>query len=107
MRDPGADSETEGKKAFQPHEGGGLQSDNQLDKAGQSILRLLHKAAGVTEQKNRYTLEMAQKLSHQVHAAETRVADLQAEVEICRERAERAEQWLRKVYAEIENRFLR
>jgi len=67
MRDPGADSETEGKKTLQPHEGGGLQSDNQLDKAGQSILRLLHKAAGVTEQKNRRTLEMAQKLSHQVH----------------------------------------
>jgi hypothetical protein len=107
MRDPGADSETEGKKTLQPHEGGGLQSDNELDKAGQSILRLLHKAAGVTEQKNRYTLEMAQKLSHQVHAAETRFAGLQAEVEICRERAERAEQWLRKVYAEIENRFLR
>jgi len=50
---------------------------------------------------------MAQKISYQVRAAETRVADLQAEVEICRERAERAEQWLHKVYNEIEDRFLR
>jgi molecular chaperone GrpE (heat shock protein) len=84
-----------------------LKGGSQLDKAGQSILRLLHKAAGVTEQKNRHTLEIAQKLAQQVRATENRVAELQAEVEVCRERAERAEQWLHKVSTEIEDRFLR
>jgi hypothetical protein len=107
MQDQTVDGKAKMEKTLQMHEGGDSKSGNQLDKAGQSILRLLHKAAGITEQKNRHTLEMAQKLSHQVRAAETRVADLQAEIEICRERAERAEQWLHKVYNEIEDRFLR
>jgi hypothetical protein len=50
---------------------------------------------------------MAQKLSHQLRAAEQRIADLEGEVERHRDRAERAEQWLHKVYTEIEDRFLR
>ena len=78
---------------------------DQLDKAGQSILNLLHKAAGVAEQNSQHALDMAQKLSHRLSAAEQRIADLEAEVERHRDRAERAEQWLHKVYAEIEDRF--
>ncbi len=87
--------------------GSGSNSDDQLDKAGQSILRLLHKAAGVAEENSRHALDMAQKLSHQLRAAEHRIAELEAEVEAYRERAERAKQWLHKVYTEIEDRFLR
>jgi hypothetical protein len=78
-----------------------------LDKAGESILKLLHKAAGVAEQNSQHALDMAQKLSHQLRAAEQRITDLEAEVERHRNRAERAEQWLHKVYSEIEDRFLR
>ena len=52
-----------------------------------------------------HALDVAQKLSHQLVAAEQRIADLEAEVERHRDRAERAEQWLHKVYAEIEERF--
>ena len=80
---------------------------DQLDEAGESILNLLHKAAGAAEQNSQHALDMAQKLSHQLTAAEQRVADLEAEVEKHRDRAERAEQWLHKVYSEIEDRFLR
>ena len=50
---------------------------------------------------------MAQKLSHQLRAAEDRIAELEAEVAAYQDRAERAEQWLHKIYAEIEDRFLR
>jgi hypothetical protein len=84
-------------------------SDNtdQLDKAGQTILSLLHKAAGVAEENSKYALEMAQKLSHQLRAAEDRIAELEAEVGIYQDKADRAEQWLHKVYTEIEDRFLR
>ena len=80
---------------------------DQLDKAGHTILRLLHKAAGVAEANSQQALEMAQKLSHQLHAAEGRVAELEAEVELYRDKADRAEQWLHKVYTEIEDRFIR
>ena len=50
---------------------------------------------------------MAQKLSHHLRASEDRIAELEAEVTTYRERAERAEQWLHRVYTEIEDRFLR
>ena len=79
---------------------------DQLDKAGQSILHLLHRAAGVAEENSRHALDMAQKLSHQLRAAEDRIAELEAEVTAYQDRAERAEQWLHKVYTEIEDRFL-
>jgi chromosome segregation ATPase len=84
-------------------------SDNtdQLDRAGQTILQLLHKAAGAAEDNSRHALEMAQKISDQLRAAEDRVSQLEAELETYRDRAERAEQWLHRVYSEIEDRFLR
>src|SRR5215472_3629433 len=79
---------------------------DQLDKAGQTILQLLHRAAGVAEENSRYALDTAQKLSHQLRSAEDRIAELEAEVTAYRDRAERAEQWLHRVYTEIEERFL-
>jgi hypothetical protein len=48
---------------------------------------------------------MAQKFSDQLRAAEDRIAELETESATYRERAHRAEQWLRTVYAEIEDRF--
>jgi hypothetical protein len=52
-------------------------------------------------------LEMAQNVSDQLRAAEDRVAELEAEIQSHRDRAERAEQWLHTIYTEIEDRFLR
>ena len=80
---------------------------DQLDKAGQTILQLLHRAAGVAEENSRSALETAQKLSHQLRAAEDRIAELEAHVTAYQERADRAEQWLHRVYTEIEERFIR
>jgi len=80
---------------------------DQLDRAGQTILQLLNKAAGVAEENGRHAMDMAQRLSHQLRAAEDRIAELEAEVASHQEQAERAEQWLHKVYIEIEDRFLR
>ena len=79
---------------------------DKLDKAGQTILQLVQRAAGIADENSRHALEMAQKLSHQLRAAEDRVAELEAEVTAYRERADRAEQWLHRVYTEIEDRFL-
>jgi hypothetical protein len=57
---------------------------DQLDNAGQTILKLLHKAASVAEANSQHALEMAQKLSRQLSAAENRIAELEAEVELYR-----------------------
>ena len=101
--------ESESVVPFAPAAKNAAQSDSadQLDNAGQTILRLLHKAAGVAEANSQHALDMAQKLSHQLRAAEDRIAELEAEVGIYRDKADRAEQWLHKVYTEIEDRFLR
>jgi hypothetical protein len=80
---------------------------DQLDKAGETILQLLHSAAGAAEDNSRQALESAQKLSHQLRAAESRISELEAEIESYRDRSERAEQWLHRLYTEIEDRFFR
>ena len=92
-----------------PFAPGGTSSNggDQLEKAGRSIINLLHKAAGAAEKNSQHALDMAQKLSDQLCAAEQRITDLEAEVERHRDRAERAEQWLHRVYTEIEDRFVR
>jgi hypothetical protein len=83
------------------------QGDNsEVDKAGQTILQLLNKAADVAEQKSRRAIDTAQKLSHQLRAAGDRIAQLEAELAAHQERAERAQHWLQTVYVEIEDRFL-
>ena len=79
----------------------------QLDSAGRAILQLLHKAAGTAEANSRHALETAQKLSSQLEAAKDRIAQLESEVRHYREKAERAEEWLLKISAEIENRLIR
>ena len=80
---------------------------DQLDRAGQAILQQLHKAADVAEENSRHALEAAQRVSHQLRAAEDRIAELEADVEAYRDRAERAEQWLDRIHGEIEGQFLR
>jgi hypothetical protein len=86
----------------------GTRDDNtQLDRAGETILQLLNKAADAAEENSRHALGMAQKLSNQLRAAEDRVTELEAELGTYQGRAERAEQWLHRVYTEIEDRFLK
>jgi cell fate (sporulation/competence/biofilm development) regulator YmcA (YheA/YmcA/DUF963 family) len=78
---------------------------DQLETAGQAILKLLHKAADATEGNRRQALATAQKLSSQLRAAEDRIAQLEAEVQHYREKSDRAEAWLRKISTEIEDRL--
>ena len=88
-------------------EGVAASSDvSQLDSAGQAILKLLHMAAGVAEANSRRALETAQTLASRLRAAEDRIAELEAEVHHYRERSDRAEEWLRKISMEIEDRLI-
>ena len=85
--------------------GASFKDADQLDSAGQAILKLLHKAAGAAEANSRETLETAQQLSSQLRAAAERIAELEAEVHLYREKSEHAEEWLRKISMEIEDRL--
>jgi hypothetical protein len=105
-RSNGEAYESESVVPFAPKNAASNDAD-QLDRAGQTILQLLQKAAGVAEENSKHALDMAQKLSHQLRAAEDRVAELEAEVQLYRDKADRAEQWLHKVCTEIEERFIR
>jgi flagellar hook-basal body complex protein FliE len=80
---------------------------DQLDVAGRSILSLLHKAADASEQNSKEALEMAQAFSQQLKDAEQQIAELQANARHHEDRADRAEQWLHKIYTEIDSRFVR
>ena len=80
---------------------------SQLDAAGEAILKLLHRAAGAAEANSRQALETAQKLSSQLRAAENRIAELEDDVRYYQDRCERADQWLHKIFSEIEERFLK
>jgi hypothetical protein len=77
-----------------------------LDSAGTTIMGLLQQAAGVSEENNRRVREVAHKLSLQLRTAEEQIRDLETDVRYYRERAERAEQWLRQIALEIEKKFL-
>jgi hypothetical protein len=78
---------------------------SQLDLAGQAILKLLHKAADAAEANSQQAFQTAQKLSTQLRAAEDRIAALEVELQLYREKSERAEEWLRKISDEIEDRL--
>jgi hypothetical protein len=83
----------------------GSNDADQLDTAGRTILSLLNKAASVADENSQHALDMAQKLSHQLRAAENRIAELEADVRYYQDRCERANQWLHKIFSEIEERF--
>jgi hypothetical protein len=88
-----------------PREGAGSVAD-QLDRAGQTILTLLDRAAGAVEQNSKQALETAQALSEQLQEAERQIGEFQADVRYHEDRADRAEQWLHNIYTEINSRFI-
>jgi len=90
-----------GQDTTAPMDGG------QFESAGHVILKLLHKAADAAEANSRRALETAQELSTQLQAAHNRIAELEAEVQLYREKSERAESWLRKISTEIEHRLMK
>ena len=78
----------------------------QADVAGNAILTLLQEATSTTEEKNRRVAEIVEKALHHLRVAENRIADLQSEVRLHREKSERAEKWLRRIYDETERLFV-
>ena len=60
--------------------------DGKSDSVGQAILGLLNTASAIAEADARQSLGAAQELSRQLHAAQGRIADLEAEVRLSREK---------------------
>ena len=80
-------------------------SGDPLDKAAQTILGLLNRAAGTAETNYRQAVETTHKLSAQLRAAEDRMRELEAKIRHYEDRADRAERWLYQISVEIERKF--
>ena len=83
-----------------------VNSDDPLDHAGYLVMGMLEQAAAAAAQNCQHAVDVAQKISFKLRAAQDRIKDLQAETAHCQERAARAEQWLMRISREIEQRFL-
>ena len=83
-----------------------VNSDDPLDHAGYLVMGMLEQAAAATAQNCQHAVDVAQKISFKLRAAQDRIKDLQAETAHYQERAERAEQWLQRISREIKQRFL-
>jgi septal ring factor EnvC (AmiA/AmiB activator) len=80
-------------------------SGDPLDKAAQTILGLLNRAADTAETNYRQAVETTHKLSAQLRAAEDRMRELEAKIRHYQDRADRAERWLYQISVEIERKF--
>jgi hypothetical protein len=76
-----------------------------LDDAGRSVMGLLQQAATTAKENCNRALGVAHGISLQLRAAEDRIKELEADLHHFQERAIRAENWLRRISQEIENRF--
>ena len=91
------------ESAIQPPQDNVASMDgDQLD-AGRVILKLLQKALGAAEANSQGA---SQRAEHELHAAQNRIAELEALVEYYRDKSERAEDWLNQILTEIEDRLI-
>ena len=78
-----------------------------LDIAGQNILRLLGRAALMTEENSKNTLQEVHQLLRELRIAQDRIKELEAHLSHYQHRTEHAERWLYQIAAEIERSFFK
>jgi hypothetical protein len=81
-------------------------ADTQLDDAGNAIVTKIRTAADLAHEDCERAMSLAHKLSMELRAGEDRTQQLEAEVELWRDRAMRAEHWLRIIQQEIEEKLI-
>jgi len=91
---------------FAPKSNGRSETGDTLDRAGQAILGLLKRAASAAEANYQQAVEIANKLSGQLRAAEDRMRELEAKVRQHEDRADRAERWLYQISVEMSRNSL-
>jgi len=67
------------------------------EEAGQAIIAKIQKAADLSNENCDRPMKLAHKLSMQLRAAEERINQLRAEIELFRDRGARAEGWLQTI----------
>jgi hypothetical protein len=77
-----------------------------VEEAGEAIIAKLQKAADLSTENCDRAMKLAHKLSMELRAAEDRINQLEAEVELFRHRAVRAEYWLQTIQKEIEEKLI-
>jgi hypothetical protein len=77
-----------------------------VDKAGRALLAMLGKAAGVSNEEYERATILAGRLASELRTSENRIKELEAEVTHFRDRAARAEEWLRRIAGEIESQLM-
>jgi len=77
-----------------------------VEEAGEAIIAKIQKAADLSNENCDRAMKLAHKLSMQLRAAEDQINRLEAEVELLRDRAVRAERWLQTIQTEIEEKLI-
>ena len=75
------------------------------DDAGRCIVALLQKAADLAKADCDRAMDLAHRLSSELRAAEERAREFEAQANQFRDRAARAEEWLLRIYHEVEKKF--
>ena len=81
------------------------QDSDPIDRAAQDVLMTLQRAAQTAQQNTQQAIAVSHKLSVQLRAAEERIRELEGGYWTYKHRADRAEEWLRRISHEIEQQF--
>ena len=80
--------------------------DTQVEEAGQAIVAKIQRAAELANENCDRAMKSAHKLAMELRAAEDRINKLEADVQVFRERAARAEGWLQTIHQENEQKLI-
>jgi hypothetical protein len=77
-----------------------------VEEAGQAIVAKIQRAAELANENCERAMTLAHKLSMELRGAEDRINQLEAELQLFRQRAARAERWLQIIHQEIEEKLI-
>jgi hypothetical protein len=80
--------------------------DTPVEEAGHAIVAKIRRASELANETCDRAMKLAHKLAMELRAAEDRINQLEAEVQLFRDRAARAEGWLQTIYKEIEEKLI-
>jgi exonuclease VII small subunit len=89
-----------------PNETPPRNTGDELDQAAEATIALLQQAANLSNERCDRAMDLGHQLSLKLRAAEDRIRQLQAERDEFQNRAARAEDWLKRIYHEVEERFI-
>jgi hypothetical protein len=92
---------------FSPIQRDDPQESDALDRSGQAVIALLQEAVGVVKQDCQRAVDIAERLALELRASQDRIAQLEGEIRHYQDRAARAEKWIQRIHAEVEERFFK